>query len=372
MSMRVCFVSPEVFAFGYYGGLGKLTRTLGSELAKRGIEVYILTPQKKGQRKIEQLDGMVILGFPGELNLSSLFKILLSGDLFRLPQADIYHTVDAYYTFPYLIMRATPKSKHVLSFLDPWEQEELKKLASVEPQWRGIRRYYLTHIRPYLIKKGISRADAFFCGAKYLIPKVKQMHNLDTEVGFLPQPVEVPTYSINKTSKPIVCFIARWAPVKRVERFFKLARHFPNVEFIAMGMAYDEKLDKELRRIGSQIPNLRMPGLVPEDEKSQVLKNSWIMANTSFHEGLPGAFLEACAYKCAILSAENPDDFASNFGFHVQNDDFESGLSFLLEGDRWREKGEKGFEYVNEVHELNKVVNQHIRAYENLLEKGDR
>ena len=32
-SMRICLVSPEVFAWGYHGGFGFLTRTLGREFA---------------------------------------------------------------------------------------------------------------------------------------------------------------------------------------------------------------------------------------------------------------------------------------------------------------------------------------------------
>jgi len=370
--MRVCFVTPEVFAFGYYGGLGMVTRTVGRELAKRGIGVYVLTPQKKEQRRIEQLDGMIVLGFPGDLNLRSLFKILFSGNLFRLPEADIYHIEDPYYSFPYLITRATPQSKHIVCFQDPWREAELRKLASVEAEWKGIKKYYFTHLRPYFSQRTILKADALFCPAKYLIPKVKEMHNLHTEVGFLPNPVEVPAHDSKKPTKPTVCFIARWAPVKRVDRFFELAKSFPQVEFIAVGMAYDEARDRELRRMGSDIPNLKMPGLLVGAEKNEILEKSWVMVNTSFHESLPTTYLEACAYKCAILSAENPDDFALNFGFRVQNDDFESGLAYLLEGNRWWEKGEAGFEYVREVHELNKVVDQHIKVYENLMGKGDR
>jgi glycogen synthase len=43
--MRICFVTPEVFAWGYHGGFGFITRTLGRELAKRGHEVSVVTPE---------------------------------------------------------------------------------------------------------------------------------------------------------------------------------------------------------------------------------------------------------------------------------------------------------------------------------------
>ena len=42
-SMRVCLVSPEVFAWGYHGGFGFLTRTLGRGFARRGHEVSVVT-----------------------------------------------------------------------------------------------------------------------------------------------------------------------------------------------------------------------------------------------------------------------------------------------------------------------------------------
>jgi len=63
--MRICFVSPEVFAWGYHGGFGFLTRTLGRELANRGHEVSVVTVRRKGQGEIEELEGMKVYGFPG-------------------------------------------------------------------------------------------------------------------------------------------------------------------------------------------------------------------------------------------------------------------------------------------------------------------
>lgn len=84
-------------------------------------------------------------------------------------------------------------------------------------------------------------------------------------------------------------------------------------------------------------------------------------------ECLPVSFLEAAAYKCAILSNNNPDNFAENFGYHAKTEDFGEGLRFLLEGDVWREKADKGFEYVKKTHELSLSIDQHIRIYSELL-----
>ncbi len=74
----------QLFAWGKYGGFGSLTRTLGSELIKRGIEVNAIVPRHKGQRPIENLDGITVLSFPPE-------SILSSKKLYQMCNADIFH-----------------------------------------------------------------------------------------------------------------------------------------------------------------------------------------------------------------------------------------------------------------------------------------
>ena len=139
-----------------------------------------------------------------------------------------------------------------------------------------------------------------------------------------------------------------------------------------MGKTTDAERDKILREKYKNIPNLVMTGFVSEEEKSRILEESWILVNTSWRECLPVSYLEACAHKCAILSHENPDDFAKNFGYHAEIgdlNDFERGLGWLIEEDRWKELGKKGYEYVKEVHEFNRVIDNHITVYEEVLEK---
>lgn len=371
--MRICFVNSEVFTFV---GYSRLNRIVGRELVKRGIEVYVLVPQIKGHKRIEQLDGMTVLSFP-----SPLLKMLFSQNFFRLPEADIYEMWDPYFIFSYLVTRATPKSKHVVDFADPHDREDIKAIISADPKLKDARRRnnlkipyfayypYLMYLRPYLAKKTISRADAYFCEANFLILKAKRMHSLKTEPIFVPHIAEIPIKKPLKSSQPTACFLARWDALKRVERFFELARHFPKVKFIAMGRANEPARGKKLWETGLEIPNLEMTGFVSEDRKREILDESWVVINTSVHEGLPQAFVEACSYRCAILSAVNPDDFAKNFGYHVQNDDFELGLEYLLEDDRWKERGERGFNYVRENYELNKVIERRIHVYQSLLGK---
>jgi len=372
--MRICFVNSEIFSS--FTGYSRLNKIVGQELIRRGIEVFVLVPQIKGKRKIEQFDGMTILSF----RFPSL-KLLFSREFFRLPEADIYEIWDPYMPFSYFIVHSTPNNKHVIAFADPHEWSDFKDIMQVDPKLTSLRRNsslripyvayypYLRYVRPYLAQRTISKADAYFYEAKFLLPKIQRMHNLKTPPVLVPHIAEISEYKPVKTAKPTVCYLAHWGEKKRPELFFDLARQFPEVKFIAMGRAVDENRDRELRENGAHIPNLEMTGVISEEDKRSILERSWILISTAVHEGLPQAFIEACACRCAILSAVNPDDYASNFGYHVQDDDFKSGLEYLLENDRWREQGEKGFQYVRENNDINKVIDRRIEVYESLLGK---
>ena len=103
---------------------------------------------------------------------------------------------------------------------------------------------------------------------------------------------------------------------------------------------------------------------------TEILGKSWIIVNTATREALPNSFLEAAAHRCAILSAVDPDGFASQFGYYAACEDFSEGLSRLLEGDTWRARGEKGYEYVRKTFETGIAIDLHLAAYERAL--GDR
>ena len=101
-------------------------------------------------------------------------------------------------------------------------------------------------------------------------------------------------------------------------------------------------------------------------EHSRLLAQSWIMVNTATREALPNSFLEAAAHRCAILSAVDPDGFASQFGYHATHDRFAEGLAWLLEHDRWRARGERGCAYVRETFETDTAMKAHLRAYQTI------
>jgi glycosyltransferase involved in cell wall biosynthesis len=112
--------------------------------------------------------------------------------------------------------------------------------------------------------------------------------------------------------------------------------------------------------------NMHQVGFVEGVLKDGLLERSWVLVNTSVSECLPVSFLEALSNRCSILSNHDPDGLTSRFGFYTPIGDFENGLEFLLDGDRWRDLGNAGFRYVKENHEIGKVLDLHLEHYTEL------
>ena len=359
--MRICLICVEIFAWGKYGGFGRATRIIGRELVKKGVEVYAVVPRRQDQKPVEELDGITVLNYPRYSPLSAM-------KLYKECNADIYHSAQpSMGTF--LAMKSMPDRKHVITFRDP----------------RDMWDWYLEFDRPSLSKLqvlsnllyesnpleswAVRHADGVFSNARYLIPKIRSMYHLNSDPVFLPTPVSVPS-KIDKSGSPTVCFLARLDRRKRPELFLELAKSFPDVRFITFGRSRDEQWDRYLRETYGELPNMEILGFVDQFTSilhSEILEKSWVMVNTATREALPNAFLESAAHECAILSYVDPDGFASNFGYHAADEDFARGLSYLLEGERWKERGRRGREYVKQTFEMDLAISQHMDVYGALL-----
>ncbi|MEM7819946.1 MAG: glycosyltransferase family 4 protein [Candidatus Aenigmatarchaeota archaeon] len=378
--IKVCFLVSDIFNWGRYGGYGKLTRDLGRELAKRGVEVSVAVQKFQDQRTIEKLDGMKIIGYPKLPFKLQYFSYFMTYKM--LVDSDIYHsTGESIYS--YLAKKARPNKKHIITFQDPRDDNDWNEIFTVPKTtdkkileiWKdGLETFQLKKktlfrkIREKMEYKAVKEADLLFCQAKYLSNKVKNMFNLNYTPDFLPNPVYIPK-KIKKAEKPTTCFLARLDIIKRPWIFFDLAKEFPEIDFIVMGKSHYHQITERIYKKYSNIKNLKFMGWCFGKEKNQILEKSWILINTSIHECLPVSFLEALSYKCAILSCQNPDNLTEKYGIKADLYDFDSfreGLIKLLENNLWKRLGEMGYKYVKEVHDVNKVVNKHIKIYKNI------
>jgi len=361
--VKVCFLCVEFFGQGIQGGFGRATRFLGRELARRGVRVDVVVP-RRGKLREGVVDGMTVMGFDP-------VKPWTAVAAYRACGADVYHAQDTSLGLP-LARWAMPKAKHLVTFRDPMETWDWRLETALSGKNPVGYFAYRAFIDNPLVDRAVHRADARYCAARFLIPKVVRKYGFASAPGFLPTPVDVPA-RVAKAGRPTVAFVSRWDPRKRPEHFIALAKRFPKVDFIAVGGSSDPERDAALRAMGRDLPNLQMPGIIDQfstDALARILDSAWVLVNTSPREGLPNAFLEATAHRCALLSHTDPDQFVSRFGRVAGEGDLAAGLSWLLERDRWREKGEAGHDFVRAEFATEVAVSAHLAEYERVLDRG--
>jgi glycosyltransferase involved in cell wall biosynthesis len=325
--------------------------------------VTAVIPRREGQKEIEMLDGIRVLGF-SRFNPLSMLK------LFREADADVYHSQEPSFG-TYLAQVAMPNRKHVVTFRDT---------RSFHDWWLELiypsRNYFQVLINylyedNFLVSRAVRRADLHAATANFLIFKSKKKYGLHTDPVFLPSPIPF-LENIQKSDRPLVCFVGRLDRRKRPQIFFELARKFPDIQFIAVGAGQDIALERKLREKHADILNLEIVGFLDQFDNarlSQLLSKSWVLVNTSVREGLPTTFVEASMHGCSILSEIDPDGFTSQFGYRVKDGDYVTGLQTLLKDDLWKRQGEHGRHHANDMFELEKSVQSHIHIYESILNK---
>jgi glycosyltransferase involved in cell wall biosynthesis len=366
--MRICYIVAEYAGIDRWGGFGELTREIAEAMARRGHEVYVVMPRKPNQKPIAQMEGVTVVavrvptyrGFGQAKHYAGVLRAI---------DADVYHSED-----PTVLTRvaqhAAPHRKHLVTFQDPrtiedWRKQWVPRVRNRFEEWAFQLKYWMN------IVPGIHGADACYSQAKFVVDKTMKLYGLSKAPEFLPNPVSFPATAPEKSALPTVCFLGRWEDKKRPEMFLELAARFSDVQFILTG-AYksDGERDAALRKQAAGLRNVTAPGWVDAAARSAVLGQSWILINTSTNECLPVSYLEAAAHRCALLAHINADEFPEKYGYWVKEggiEEFARGLRFLLEGNRWRELGERGYGYVRATHEREVVIDQHLRVYERAL-----
>lgn len=345
-----------------------MVHIFGRELVKRGFDVHALTWCELGGKEYPgEVDGIKIWTHPYNYASKSILEHIKDYvnvvPLIKGIDADVYISIECMVE-TWLAMKAHPKSKHIIYVQDPFNEKDFKLLASVDPLGyytftaRDRLRFHTTKL---IYASAYRRANIVLVQARYYIPKIWKLYRINLKkIAYLPNPVDyIPSKGeIEKSCKPLVIFLGRFDPQKRFWIVPKLAKKFPDIEFVMIGRPSDlyEEWAYSLINKFRHLKNLKILGFIDERTKRKILSKAWVLLLPSIREGLPLAFLEALAHKCALLSSVNPDNITNRFGYHVKNDNFERGLYTLIYNDLWKIKGEKGYNYVREVHSLDKVI----------------
>jgi len=239
----------------------------------------------------------------------------------------------------------------VASLRIPGAADELP-LSALQPDCSGLGRlvrHAQRRSRPFL----------FASPAPHLRPKLEGMIGASVEaLDLLPNPIDIETDGVAKSPHPRVAFLARLDPYKRPWIAVELARRFPSVEFLLAGKTHYE--GPRAWRPADLPPNVRLLGHVEGREKALLLGSSWVLLNTSIHEGLAVSFLEALACRTPVLATVDPGGVVSRYGIFAGRFDgtglaalpaLEAGLGRLLNEPGLRSAlGKRGAAWVSSTH----------------------
>lgn len=341
-----------------------MARNIAEALSRAGHEVSVCVLRTAELRPHQMLGNIPVTALPPA-------NFFIGSKAFAQFKADIYHSQEPTLG-TYRMQLAHPEARHIVTCIDPrddadWSEEFRRFSLKKKLLYPAIRRFEDCN----RVRSAVGRADQVICQTKFIIPKVIEMYAPTQPPLFIGHVAQIPRDKPEKAERPTVCFVARLDKRKRPELYFEMAARFPKVDFIVIGKAHDPTWDKELRERYGKLANVQMLGYVDpftSDTIPQVLRKSWILVNTASREGLPAAFVEAASYRCAILATVDPDGFASNFGYFAGSPErLDDGLQFLLENDRWRECGERGYQYVLEHFDETRVVERHEELYNRVL-----
>jgi len=223
-----------------------------------------------------------------------------------------------------------------------------------------------------LCKFAIKRADDIIAQNKYQQRLLKT--NFNRESVLINSLCELPKGKPDKTTPPIVLWVATIKEIKQPELFLKLAKEIPGAKFQMVGGNPPEKDTKYFEQIREQtnhLPNLEFVGFVPYHQIDRYFAQASIFVNTSSFEGFPNTFLQAWARYTPVVSLNcDPDGVICHhkLGFYSRSfKQMAKDVKLLLKDEELRaEVGMNGRRYVEEEHDSREVVKQYADLFKQL------
>jgi len=174
------------------------------------------------------------------------------------------------------------------------------------------------------------------------------------------------------TERKTILWVGRSADFKKPYRFLDMARRFPQEQFIMICQRATSDNDYEsLIEQANKVTNLKFIKRVPFNETDNYFLNARVYVNTSDSEGFPNTFVQAGKCAAAILSYKvNPDNFLGKYDCGISCDAdpqiFSDSLAELLKEEKFHKFGANGRKYVEQQHDIAKIVNNYKELFKKL------
>ncbi|MCL0076728.1 glycosyltransferase family 4 protein [Dehalococcoidia bacterium] len=363
MRVKICFVAlsayPLLAGINSKNVIGPSVHAvlLARELLKHNLDVTMIT-YNEGGPTTKNIDGIdVIKTYREDSHLNPLFKAFLLWNSMRKAKAHIYfHHAGA--------------SGAVPLFCQLMRKKFVYNIASdgyVSGQTKNLK--YLERIGNWL---DIKLADAIIAMNEFQKAMLKKNFGKDSRLIKHHLPI-TESGMPQKAMPPIVLWVGSMAEVKQPELFLRLAQAIPEGTFQMIGGAStNQELYERVKQKSSKSPNLQLLGVIPFNEVNEYFSRASILVNTSRVEGFPYAFIQAWMNYTPVVSVNsNPDDIICRYklGFHSKTlQQLKQDVKMLLENEQLRwQMGENGRRYVEENHDINNIIKQHIQVFKHLV-----
>lgn len=196
------------------------------------------------------------------------------------------------------------------------------------------------------------------------------MDNYDIDADILPSGYDIP--QMRTEAGDYILWVARLDDWKQPEIFIKLARLFPNENFVMVApFSGDKDYAEKIKIDAEKIKNIKFIPGVNFSGIDQYFKFAKLFVNTSRYEGFPNTFVQAAMHGVPIISLNvNPDNLIekNNIGFCANNDFMEmKKYTELLLKDQgmYNTVSANAYKYAKKNHDIQEVYSKFI----NILKK---
>ena len=180
---------------------------------------------------------------------------------------------------------------------------------------------------------------------------------------------------LDKKENEVILWVGRSTHLKRPDLFIELAQKVPEEKFCMICQeATEDKNYSGLLEQARAVKNLQFISHVPFGEIDRYFQKARVIVNTSDTEGFPNVFIQGCQWAVPILSLNvNPDNFLDKHECgvcaHGDWDLFIKGLKMLLEPEYSVRFVSNGRSYVENKHDISKIIETYKIMFEDLVQK---
>ncbi len=368
IEVRVLFIGAHV---GKGGGLALQTFQL-FELLRSRIDVQLLCLDAPGlHRPLADRPGVMVAGplsFPGGIGLLRRALRSLHNDF------DVFQTLDPYFSISAsYLAHVSPRIIHLGT--DPraeigWRYGFPAGLAA-----RAI--YPALLSGAVLVANSHALADRFPHRTPHVIPNGIALRKLER----LPNQADAARSLGLPDGRPLLAFVGKVIPVKRVEWVLEVVRALPETAAVVVGDYAEEHYgDAYYRHLLATYADVRdrvvFSGEVVWDTVPRYLAAADVFVFPSKFEGQPNAVLEAMAAGLPVVASDIPPHRElinpGKTGFLSKDSaSMASQVSELIRDDRLRRQiGAAGRAYVRERFSTDACASAYLALYESILRDG--